>query len=1014
MAERRGVPRQPPFKQVALSSTHEVKDFTVQTAWEALVQQIELQLRAWIDGAVLVVEEDQHEVNSSWPDGDDTDITDQVELELENPQSQDTYARTIPSTLSAVRLSGLTRRSLDSSLLGLDAPNEMLRALGVHQYVVLRTMNSSVFSFSTQSQGQNQTGMKTLLMSALCAAASGCSCTVPMMLQMGMGRSASTAAFAPVIGRQLGSPTASQARNLGALYTPASLTYFKSVYRRGAAPEHLSQLAGLIEFFLAQLNCAPYRFGQVEMAVKSTFVEGRLDSQSACERRLDPADVEISSLRTPSVATKCRARKLARARADQSVSSFCDTQSHPRVKLFLSALWPRCHPSSLGRDPLAWALPPIRAPRWVLSMAFEGEDETMLALFQKCQRMHAWMKQVATAAAAAHPAWDDASSLAKQDSLARSMSEQHRSREASREPSQANTESGSKGGIGGRGLLGKLFALSDSRSQRVSESQALEANALARTEENAFVQNAGQKILAGLRKEDKPVTSFDGQSPRGHTAGEQYVVRELVELVHALLDHHKLDDTRAVVKLARLWRFLCDMIGHALEHPPFSLPSLDANSSPDLQASLITQKLQMVSLCSIRAATASSIAADTEKDGSAGGVSSWDAADDWLEWREAEHALPTTPPLASSATHAPETTEQQNDRLGRKAILEGYFRDHQGAHAVPLYEPYTRSVRHPLVTRDMLSEPLHQHSTPGATQPHHSESSGGGDCSLARNSRDGSSSSNHRVATDALLSDMSAFKAANPGCSMYDFMRWFSPSDVLGDGVLSDRMSAAGNEWSRLWQTAQAVPASEQPALFDAALAAQEALRFLEHMSVFDIVHELFYAQTRLVCAQLGAGVSFVQQFGRAAGTTNRKDERDHGHFKEGDMARAAKRLDFLVEQHFVPQRFSEILALVCDLERRLLRAFCVAEIFLSADQVVMQLDALTSEQEVDVNEPVSRYQLALSAGLDAGFSETGLRDPDMREFTFELNGRGRLYVKVVDDGFKMALRESRAASAIS
>ena len=64
-----------------------------------------------------------------------------------------------------------------------------------------------------------------------------------------------------------------------------------------------------------------------------------------------------------------------------------------------------------------------------------------------------------------------------------------------------------------------------------------------------------------------------------------------------------------------------------------------------------------------------------------------------------------------------------------------------------------------------------------------------------------------------LLSDMCAFKAANPGCCLVDFVRWHSPRDWLptGEGAegggrergaagrLSERMTSPGNMWGRLW-----------------------------------------------------------------------------------------------------------------------------------------------------------------------------------------------------------------------
>ena len=51
---------------------------------------------------------------------------------------------------------------------------------------------------------------------------------------------------------------------------------------------------------------------------------------------------------------------------------------------------------------------------------------------------------------------------------------------------------------------------------------------------------------------------------------------------------------------------------------------------------------------------------------------------------------------------------------------------------------------------------------------------------------------------------MEAFKAANPGCALEDFVRWHSPRDWTDDGTelgaLSSRMSGDGNIWISLWK----------------------------------------------------------------------------------------------------------------------------------------------------------------------------------------------------------------------
>lgn len=96
-----------------------------------------------------------------------------------------------------------------------------------------------------------------------------------------------------------------------------------------------------------------------------------------------------------------------------------------------------------------------------------------------------------------------------------------------------------------------------------------------------------------------------------------------------------------------------------------------------------------------------------------------------------------------------------------------------------------------------------------------------------------------------LLADMQAFKAANPGCMMEDFVRWHSPKDwsplpstsaarsvsvsseqdarqECGRGALSLRMRDPENLWQRLWRSAVPVPADCQVPLFDHQSTAEQ------------------------------------------------------------------------------------------------------------------------------------------------------------------------------------------------
>ncbi|XP_021755725.1 uncharacterized protein LOC110720935 [Chenopodium quinoa] len=110
-----------------------------------------------------------------------------------------------------------------------------------------------------------------------------------------------------------------------------------------------------------------------------------------------------------------------------------------------------------------------------------------------------------------------------------------------------------------------------------------------------------------------------------------------------------------------------------------------------------------------------------------------------------------------------------------------------------------------------------------------------------------------------LLSDMQAFKAANPGCILEDFVRWHSPPDWTenesgndsdastcgGDstssrGRLSRRMQKEGNLWLELWEAAKSVPAVRQAPLFDEDLAVEGVLSVLENITPSELFGQLF------------------------------------------------------------------------------------------------------------------------------------------------------------------------------
>uniref|UniRef100_A0A8C5H0S8 Rab3 GTPase-activating protein catalytic subunit n=1 Tax=Gouania willdenowi TaxID=441366 RepID=A0A8C5H0S8_GOUWI len=108
-----------------------------------------------------------------------------------------------------------------------------------------------------------------------------------------------------------------------------------------------------------------------------------------------------------------------------------------------------------------------------------------------------------------------------------------------------------------------------------------------------------------------------------------------------------------------------------------------------------------------------------------------------------------------------------------------------------------------------------------------------------------------RMQSACLLSDMESFKAANPGCVLEDFVRWYSPRDYVEEvvvdekgnkvlkGELSARMKIPGNMWVEAWDTARVTPARRQRRLFDDTKEAEKVLHYLAMQKPADLAHHL-------------------------------------------------------------------------------------------------------------------------------------------------------------------------------
>ncbi|XP_037068591.1 rab3 GTPase-activating protein catalytic subunit-like [Pollicipes pollicipes] len=145
-----------------------------------------------------------------------------------------------------------------------------------------------------------------------------------------------------------------------------------------------------------------------------------------------------------------------------------------------------------------------------------------------------------------------------------------------------------------------------------------------------------------------------------------------------------------------------------------------------------------------------------------------------------------------------------------------------------------------------------------------------------------------RMMGASLTSDMESFKAANPGSTLADFVRWYSPSDWVQDetdpsgqtGELSARMRIKDNLWQEAWATCKPVPARRQRRLFDETREAERLLHQLSepapgrllqllapviyHAAIYRLVEELEPDDLAAVGQQLGEAARRLQSAAKA------------------------------------------------------------------------------------------------------------------------------------------------------
>ncbi|KAL1332865.1 hypothetical protein HN51_061640 [Arachis hypogaea] len=355
--------------------------------------------------------------------------------------------------------------------------------------------------------------------------------------------------------------------------------------------------------------------------------------------------------------------------------------------------------------------------------------------------------------------------------------------------------------------------------------------------EKAGISFSAVKALVMREKEDKLTSEFSSDEkvvhlikslfdPEGGFLSRKININpEETAITSLLRDIHGAPPESLVVKLAevignfktlrKMALFWCRVVAELKKHwsEEKYLPGVPLDDIPDLNSCLLYQQFQVINCCISRKmryiiATESLESMMKEANSNIG------RSDKYTDRAPAKPLL-----------YAKLSTGELVLRLGAHCPSGDLTMLETGE---PVYSPITQEG--PLLTEDLIKETEEFVLRTGSV---------GAGCSQ-------------------LLSDMQAFKAANPGCILEDFVRWHSPPDWTESeasvedsdffegcesssrGQLSRRMQKEGNLWRELWETSKPVPAIKQAPLFDEDLAVEGILDIYEDIPPFELFGQLF------------------------------------------------------------------------------------------------------------------------------------------------------------------------------
>ncbi|XP_053261565.1 rab3 GTPase-activating protein catalytic subunit isoform X2 [Podarcis raffonei] len=299
--------------------------------------------------------------------------------------------------------------------------------------------------------------------------------------------------------------------------------------------------------------------------------------------------------------------------------------------------------------------------------------------------------------------------------------------------------------------------------------------------------------------------------------------------------------------VAHLWQEFVLEMRYRWENN-FFIPGL-TSGAPDLRCCLLHQKLQMLNCCIERKKARDEGKKGNNSDRSSGDIGKssdlvgkdylkegdkekGEVGKSWDSWSDSEEEFFE----CLSDTEELKGNGQESGKKGAaKEALKPEGRLHQHGNLTllhpgdPLYVPVTQEPAP--MTEDLLEEQSEVLAKLGTSAE--------------------GAHLRARMQSACLLSDMESFKAANPGCCLEDFVRWYSPRDYIeeeivdekGDvvirGELSARMKIPSNMWVEAWETAKPIPARRQRRLFDDTREAEKVLHYLAGQKPADLARHL-------------------------------------------------------------------------------------------------------------------------------------------------------------------------------